>query len=82
MSCLSKAAFVEPIIDCVYYECIATTEDTFFEVDLYTVTKEDLEFSNQYELKMMRDDTIHGIVTWFDIFFENMEHKVKVRRPT
>ena len=77
MSWLSKPAFVEPLVDWVHYESIATTEDTFFEVDLYTVKKEDLNFSNSYSLKMMRDDTIHGIVTWFDIFFGNMQHHVK-----
>jgi len=54
-----------------------TTEDTFFEVDLNTVTKEELDFSNHYEIKMMNDDTIHGIVTWFDIVFSNLPREVK-----
>jgi len=77
MSCLSKAAFVEPIVDSINYDVIASTEDTFFKVDLYTVTKEELEFSNYYEIKMLRDDRIHGIVTWFDITFGNLPNEVR-----
>uniref|UniRef100_A0A7S3KFV0 type I protein arginine methyltransferase n=1 Tax=Euplotes crassus TaxID=5936 RepID=A0A7S3KFV0_EUPCR len=77
MSCLTPASFVEPVVDSMSYDPINTTEDTFFEIDLYTVKTEDLEFSNTYNIQMMRDDTIHGIVTWFDIFFGNMKHEVK-----
>ena len=77
MSCLTPATFAEPIVDSIKDDPIVSTEDKFFEIDLYTVTKEDLEFSSMYEIEMTRDDSIHGIVTWFDIFFGNMAHEVK-----
>jgi protein arginine N-methyltransferase 1 len=77
MRCLSKSTFVEPVVDCVSYEVCASTEDKFFEIDLYTVTKEELQYSTHYELEMMRDDNIHGIITWFDIVFGNMKKEVK-----
>lgn len=77
MSCLSPASFAEPVVDSMSYEPIATSEDTFYEIDLYTVKVEDLQFSNTYKIEMMRNDTIHGIVTWFDIYFGNMKHEVK-----
>jgi SAM-dependent methyltransferase len=44
MSCLSSAAFVEPIVDAIDNKGIVTTSDTFFKVDLNTVTKEQLDF--------------------------------------
>jgi type I protein arginine methyltransferase len=77
MSCLSKAAFVEPIVDSVDCESITSTNDIFFKVDLNTVKKEDLDFCSSYEIKMKRDDNIHGIVTWFNIVFSNLPHEVR-----
>lgn len=77
MSCLSNASFVEPVVDHLNNDTIVSTEDTFFEVDLNKVTVAELQFSNKYEIKMMRDDHIHGLVTWFDIEFGNMKNVVK-----
>ena len=77
MSCLSKASFVEPIVDCVEDQAIVSTVCTFIEFDLYKVQVKDLEFTSTYELKIKREDSIHGIVTWFDIVFGNMKNEVR-----
>mmetsp|Transcript_35054 Transcript_35054/g.34734 ORF Transcript_35054/g.34734 Transcript_35054/m.34734 type:complete len:124 (-) Transcript_35054:50-421(-) len=47
------------------------------EFDLNTVQVKDLEFSSKYSVKMKREDSIHGIVTWFDIVFGGMKNEVR-----
>lgn len=39
------------------------------EVDLYTVTKEDLNFSTPFHLQISRNDYIHALVTYFTVEF-------------
>ena len=36
------------------------------------VTKEELEFSNQYQVTFKRRDQVHALVAWFDAHFEGM----------
>lgn len=38
------------------------------------ITKADLDFSNEYNLKITRDDKVHGLVAWFDVEFKNMKY--------
>jgi protein arginine N-methyltransferase 1 len=77
MSCLSKASFVEPIVDAVDHQSICSTVDTFAEFDLNTVQVKDLEYSTKYSIEMKREDGLHGIVTWFDIVFGGMKNEVR-----
>lgn len=77
MSCLSSASFVEPIVDCVDDQAVVSDVCNFIEFDLNTVQVKDLEFTATYKLKMKRDDSIHGIVTWFDIVFGGMKNEVR-----
>ena len=46
---------------------ICTNVVTFWEADLNTVTKEDLDFSNEYTLTMVRPDNLHALSIWFDV---------------
>ena len=46
-------------------------------VDVGQVTKEQLDFSHNYELSFIRNDTFNGLVTWFDIEFGGMPNVVK-----
>ena len=48
MSCLSKAAMKEPLIDCVDGKYINSKSWKILELDLYKMKKEDVEFSNTY----------------------------------
>lgn len=36
------------------------------------MTKEQLDFSSEYTLTMMKTDKAHAIVSWFDTYFSNM----------
>jgi protein arginine N-methyltransferase 1 len=76
MSTIRHAAIREPLIDICYREAINSTVCRIFEIDLYTVTKEDLDFTAKYSLKFIKDDTVHALVAWFDIFFDRLENRV------
>ena len=76
MSCIKPSVKSEPIIDICEKEAINTSHCKVFEIDLYTVTKEQLDFTAAYELTFTRNDTIHGLVAWFDIYFEKLPNKV------
>jgi protein arginine N-methyltransferase 1 len=46
------------------------------EVDLYTVTKEDLDFSTQFNLQVRRNDYIQALVTFFTMEFTKCHKRI------
>lgn len=77
MSCMTPATMVEPLVDTINPKVIVSNACKFFEFDINTVTKEELDFSATYSLTMHRHDKIHGIVTWFDIEFGHLDNVVR-----
>jgi len=74
MTCIKKVALVEPLVDVVEGEQIVTNEANFFEIDIMTVTKEELDFDRAFTMKVQRDDYIHALVAYFTCSF-NACHK-------
>ncbi len=78
MSCITPTVMAEPLVDTVLPRCMVSSPYKFFEFDINTVKKEDLDFTIQYNLKMNRVDKIHGIVCWFDTLFTHLPHEVRL----
>ena len=76
MSCLQAAAMKEPLIDCCESNMIVSNACMILDLDLVHMKKEDVEFSNEYQLTMMRDDKVHALVAWFDCHFSDLENPV------
>lgn len=76
MSVIKPSVVCEPLIDVCNKNAINTSHCKIFEIDLYTVKKEDLDFSASYELTFFRQDTLHGLISWFDIYFDKLPNKV------
>ena len=75
MSCLSVAAMKEPLIDVCNGDMINSSTCKILDLDLYTMKKEDVEFSSEYSVTITRDeDMVHAIVAWFDTPFDNLEN--------
>jgi hypothetical protein len=36
---------------------------------MYKVQREDLNFCNSYKLPINRNDYVHGLVGWFEVYF-------------
>lgn len=76
MSCFKNTVIAEPIIDICPKKIINTSTCKIFDIDLYTVKKEDLDFSSKYELTFIRhNDYFSGLVAWFDTGFTKLNKK-------
>jgi protein arginine N-methyltransferase 1 len=77
MSCIKPSVVCEPLIDICNRHAINSSHCKIFEIDLYTVKKEDLDFTAAYEITFDRRETLNGIISWFDIFFDKLPNKVE-----
>ena len=50
-----------------------------FDIDLYNVKKEDLDFSSGYEIEFLRNDTFNCLVFWFDVIFSKLPNQVVLK---
>lgn len=69
MSCIKKTAISEPLVDVVDPKQVVTTPCMIKEIDLYTVTKADLNFSSPFSLTCKRNDFVQALVTYFTVEF-------------
>lgn len=76
MSAIRKVAISEPLVDVVDPKQVVTNSCLLKEVDLYTVTKEDLHFSSPFHLLVRRNDYIQALVTFFTIEFTKCHKRI------
>lgn len=77
MTVVQPSVMQEPLIDICEKGAINSSHCKIMEIDLYTVKKEDLDFTAAYELTFFRNDTVHGLISWFDIYFDKVPNKVE-----
>lgn len=76
MSSIRSVAITEPLVDVVDPKQVVTNSALIKEVDLYTVTKADLDFSSDFTLQVCRDDYIQALVTYFTVEFSKCHKRV------
>ena len=76
MSCIRKFALIEPFVEIVDPDKVVTNSFLIKEVDIQTCTKEEIPFNTPFHLQIKRDDTLHALVTFFNIEFTKCHHKV------
>ncbi|CAL1675971.1 unnamed protein product [Lasius platythorax] len=76
MSSIRKVAISEPLVDVVDPKQVVTNACLIKEVDLYTVTKADLEFSSPFTLQVRRNDYVQALVTFFNIEFTKCHKRI------
>jgi protein arginine N-methyltransferase 1 len=76
MRSIQNVIQAEPIIDIVDKELVITTACKFFEIDLYKVQLKDLDFVRKYEVKSIANNTVDGLVCWFDAVFSHLENPI------
>lgn len=74
MSCIRKVALTEPLVDVVDPNQIVSNCVVVKDVDMYTITVDDLSFSSPFQLVCKRNDYVHALVTFFNINFSS-SHK-------
>ena len=76
MSCFKNAVIGEPLVDVCPQKLINSSSCKILDIDLYTVKKEDLDFSSKYEITFTTDnDKFSGLVAWFDTGFTKLTNK-------
>merc|ERR1711971_362761 len=74
MSCIRKVALQEPLVDVVDRNQVVSNACLLKEINIQTVTKEDIPFSSPFTVTMKRNDYVQALVTFFNIEF-SMCHK-------
>jgi protein arginine N-methyltransferase 1 len=69
MSYIKESAMTEPLVDCVNAKAINSTIAPILSIDITKVTKEELDFMSEFEVKLTRNDYVHGFVCFFDVQF-------------
>lgn len=76
MSCLidDQERYVGSLVDIINPESIITTTHTMLTLDIEHCSTDDVDFVCNFELTALRDDTLNGFVSWFDVVFEGKEN--------
>ncbi|KAL1318808.1 hypothetical protein HN51_071098 [Arachis hypogaea] len=69
MSCIKKQAIMEPLVDTVDQNQIATTCQLLKTMDISKMAPGDASFTAPFKLIAERDDYIHALVAYFDVTF-------------
>lgn len=77
MSCIKELALLEPLVDTCDADQVISDACKILDVDLYTVKKEDLDFSADFKLNIARDDFCHALVAYFNIEFSKTHTKIR-----
>jgi hypothetical protein len=78
MTCIKQLAQLEPLVDCCDPEQVMTDSAQLLEIDLYTTTKEQLDFQSKFEIKASRTDYAHALVCYFNVEFSKTHNKLKM----
>lgn len=74
MSCLTPTVLREPLVDVVPSNALVSTTAKIHEIDLCTMKPSDVEFTVGYQIKANHQDRVHGLVSWWDAEFSNLEN--------
>jgi len=76
MTTLKEEAIREPLVDIVHAKSLVTECVTILNIDLYTVTTDDLNFESDFTLQVKCDDYVHAFVAFFDVLFSKCHTRV------
>jgi protein arginine N-methyltransferase 1 len=76
MTAIKKLALLEPLVDNCDPEQVISNAAALLNIDIYTVTKEELDFTSQFSLEINKDDTLHALVAFFNVEFSKTHTKL------
>jgi len=78
MSCIKSISLSDPLIDNVSRDNMIASECKILELDLTKCKISELDFVSKYKIHINRNDTFHGLVSWFDCYFEATKDKIEL----
>lgn len=76
MDSIKQLALKEPLVDVCESKQVISNSSQLLHIDLYTVTKEQLDFAADFRVVVARNDYLHGLICWFDIEFSRVNKKI------
>lgn len=76
MSCMKKLVIREPLVDVVDKNQLVSHSEAILDIDVATVTEEELSYDVPFTLTCRRDDYVHALVMHFDIDFSKCHKRV------
>jgi protein arginine N-methyltransferase 1 len=76
MSCIKNTALIEPLVDVCDPQQVISNSSLIMSIDLYTVKKEDLDFTAPFQLILDKNEYCHALVSYFDVTFSKTHNKV------
>jgi protein arginine N-methyltransferase 1 len=77
MSCIKNMSLSEPLVDVCDPQQIISNAYQILNIDLYTVTKEELDFESDFALKITRNDYVHALVAYFNVEFSKSHRPLR-----
>jgi protein arginine N-methyltransferase 1 len=71
MGCIGRTALSEPLVDIVDANQVCSNQALVATFDIKTMKKEDAAFSSKFQIPVSRRDYVHGLVAYFDVFFQD-----------
>ena len=77
MKPMGDSFFESPVVDLVPEDLIASDSCCILDLDLVTMSKEDVEFSVAYKLQINSQAVqAHAFAFWFDVQFSNLTNPI------
>jgi len=77
MSCIKEMALVEPLVEICDPHQVVSDACSILDIDLYTCTKEELDFTAPFQLRFSRDDYCHAFVAFFTVDFSKSHTTIR-----
>jgi len=77
MSCIKESALIEPLVDVCNPKQIISSTARILDIDLYTVTCEELDFKNDWTIQFNQNDYCHALVAYFTIEFSKTHTNIR-----
>jgi len=74
---IKEMALVEPLVDICDPEQINADACCILDVDLYSIKKDDLDFTSTFSLRFSRDDYCHALVAFFTVEFSKAHTPIR-----
>jgi len=75
MTCIKEKVLSEPLVDIVYVQNICTDMVPLHFIDLYTVKKDEVDFTSKVNLPVLRNDYCHALVAFFEVEFSKCHRR-------
>lgn len=77
MSVIKEMALLEPLVDVCDPDQVMSNSCAILDIDIATVTKEELDFKSNFKLTFSRDDYCHAFVAYFTVDFSKTHTKLR-----